>query len=41
MNHCTSAESLDDVETGELMLLRDKPGGSLFTGQVASGIEVA
>jgi hypothetical protein len=31
----------DGVETGELMLLRDKSGGYLFTGQAASGIEVA
>ena len=31
----------DDVETGEYVLPRDKSGGYLFTGQAASGIEVA
>jgi hypothetical protein len=32
---------LDDIETGEVMLLRDESGGNLFTGQVVSGIEAA
>jgi len=36
-----SKVTLDDIETGEVMLLRDKPGGNLFTGQVVSGIEAA
>jgi len=34
-------KSSDGVEIGELMLPQDKSGGNLFTGQVASGIEVA
>ena len=29
------------VETGELLLLQDKSGGNLFTGQTAPDIEVA
>jgi hypothetical protein len=36
-----SKATLDDIETGEVMLLRDEPGGNLFTGQVVSGIEAA
>lgn len=31
----------DGVRTGEVMLLRDESGGSLFTVQAAPGIEVA
>ena len=31
----------DGVETGEVMLPWDEPGGFLPTGQVAPGIEVA
>ena len=31
----------DGVETGEVMLSWDEPGGYLLTGQAASGIEVA
>jgi len=30
-----------DVRTGEVMLLRDKPGRCLLTVQAAPGIEVA
>lgn len=41
MNHRSIAESPDDVETRELMLPWDQSGGDLFTGQAASGIEVA
>ena len=33
--------NLDGVKTAELMLLQDKSGGNLFTGQVTPGIEVA
>ena len=32
---------IDGVKTAEVMLLQDKSGGNLFTGQVAPGIEVA
>jgi len=32
---------IDEIKTGEESLTRDKFGGSLFTGQVVSGIEVA
>lgn len=31
----------DGVKTGVFMLPQDEPGGSLLTGQVAPGIEVA
>ena len=42
MNHRSSVESCSDgVKTGELILPQDESGGNLFTGQVASGIEVA
>ena len=42
MNHHSSVESaLDDIKTGEVMLLRDKPIGNLLTGWVVSGIEMA
>jgi len=34
-------KSTDGVETGEVMLPWDEPGGCLLTGQAASGIEVA
>jgi hypothetical protein len=37
----TCRNSLDDIETGVEKLLRDKPGGSLPTGQVVSGMKVA
>ncbi len=32
---------IDGVKTAEVMLLQDKSGGNLLTGQVAPGIEVA
>ena len=32
---------IDDIETGVELLPRDEPGGSLPTGQVVSGMEVA
>ena len=42
MNHRLSVESaLDDIKTGEVMLLRDKPIGNLLTGWAVSGIEMA
>jgi ribosomal protein L2 len=42
VNHCSSVETdLDDIRTGEVMLLRDKPIGDLLTGWVVSGIEMA
>ena len=42
MNHRSSVESvLDDIKTGEVMLLRDKSTGNLLTGWVVSGIEMA
>jgi hypothetical protein len=41
MNHRSSVEIQDGVKTEELMLLQDKFGGNLFTGQMAPGIEVA
>ena len=42
MNHRSSVESaLDDIKTGEVMLLRDKPIGNLLTGWAVSGIEMA
>ena len=34
-------KSTEGVETGEVMLLRDEPGGYLLTDQAAPGIEVA
>lgn len=37
----TCRKCTDGVKTGEVMLLRDKPGGYLLTVQAASGIEVA
>ena len=42
MNHRSSVESdLDDIKTGGVMLLRDKPIGNLLTGWAVSGIEMA
>jgi hypothetical protein len=42
VNHRSSVESvLDDIKTGEVMLLRDKSTGNLLTGWVVSGIEMA
>jgi len=42
VNHHSSVETdLDDIKTGEVMLLRDKPIGNLFTGWAVSGIEMA
>ena len=42
MNHYSSVETaLDDIKTGEVMLLRDEPIGNLFTGWAVSGIEMA
>jgi len=41
VNYRSIAERSDDVKTGELMLPWDKLGRNLFTGLVASGIEVA
>ena len=42
MNHHSSVETLiGDIKTGEVILLRDKPIGNLFTGWVVSGIEMA
>ena len=42
MNHRLSVESaLDDIKTGEVMLLRDKSIGDLLTGWAVSGIEMA
>ena len=42
MNHRSSVETvLDDIKTGEVMLLRDEPIGNLLTGWVVSGIEMA
>ncbi len=42
MNHCSSVEStLDDIKTGEVLLLRDKSIGNLLTGWAVSGIEMA
>ena len=42
MNHHSSVESaLDDIRTGEVLLLRDEPVGNLFTGWAVSGIEMA
>lgn len=42
MNHHSSVEtSLDDIKTGEVMLLRDEPIGNLLTGWAVSGIEMA
>lgn len=42
MNHRASVESaLDDIKTGEVMLPRDEPIGSLLTGWAVSGIEMA
>jgi hypothetical protein len=32
---------IDEIKTGEESLTRDKLGGSLFIGQVVSGIKVA
>ena len=42
VNHRSNVESvLDDIKTGEVMLLRDEPIGNLLTGWVVSGIEMA
>ena len=42
MKHRLSVESaLYDIKTGEVMLLRDKSIGNLFTGWAVSGIEMA
>ncbi|MGA9536542.1 MAG: hypothetical protein WBR24_11600 [Desulfobacterales bacterium] len=42
MNHRARVESVSSgVETGEVMLPRDKSGGCLLTVQAAPGIEVA
>ena len=42
VNHRSSVENaLDDIKTGEVMLLRDKPIGNLLTGWAVSGIEMA
>ena len=42
VNHRLSVESaLDDIKTGEVMLLRDKSIGNLLTGWTVSGIEMA
>lgn len=42
VNHRSSVEStLDDIKTGVIMLLRDKPIGDLLTGWAVSGIEMA
>ena len=42
MNHRTSVENIiDDIKTGEVILLRDEPIGNLLTGWVVSGIEMA
>jgi len=42
VNHHSSVETvLDDIKTGEVMLLRDKPIGNLLTGWAVSGIEMA
>ena len=42
MNHRSSVEStLDGTKTGEVILLRDEPIGSLLTGWAVSGIEMA
>ena len=42
MNHRSSVENiLDDIKTGEVILLRDEPIGNLFTGWAVSGIEMA
>ena len=37
----TCRNQLDEVKTGFELLVRDKFGGNLSTGQAASGIEVA
>ena len=37
----TCRNELDDIETGVVNWSRDEPGGSLPTGQVVSGMEVA
>ena len=37
----TCRNALDDIETGQEGLVRDKPGGYLFTAQVVSGMELA
>ena len=42
VNHRSSVESCSDgVKTGEFRVFQEGSGGSLLTGQVASGIEVA
>jgi len=42
VNHRSSVENiLDDIKTGEVILLRDEPIGNLFTGWAVSGIEMA
>ena len=42
VNHRSSVENiLDDIKTGEVILLRDEPIGDLFTGWAVSGIEMA
>lgn len=37
----TCRKRIDESETGVESLLRDEPGGHLFTGQVLSGMKVA
>lgn len=42
MNPSSSVESaFDDIKTGEVMLIRDKPIGNLLAGWAVSGIEMA
>ena len=36
-----SKAELCDIETGSCVVVRDESGGSLLTGQVVSGVEVA
>jgi hypothetical protein len=37
----TRRKHIDDIKTGDGLLLRDEPGGHLSTDQVVSGVEVA
>jgi hypothetical protein len=37
----TCRNPLDDIKSGAVYLARDEPGGSLFIGQVVSGMKVA
>ena len=42
VNHRSSVERTSHgIKTGEFMLLQDKSGGDLLTGQMVPGIEVA